>query len=156
MACGFSLVHLGLVASSLLLSACSDAGNVFDFGSPVSVLAAAGSGQSDTMGVALKLPFVARTIDANGNPAPGATVLWQVTRGGGSISPLSSVTDAAGRANAFLTLGVSADTNEAQATIAENNYPAVFVAVGMKADSGSAASATATTLASPQSRVSPR
>jgi alpha-tubulin suppressor-like RCC1 family protein len=58
-----------------------------------------------------------RLVDANGNPVAGAPVTWSVVRGGGSISPPTSTTNAQGIARAAWTLGASADSaNEARAT----------------------------------------
>jgi hypothetical protein len=54
--------------------------------------------------------IAAKVTDQYGNPVPGATVLWTVRAGGGSISPASNVTGPTGVARAAWTLGPSLDS----------------------------------------------
>ncbi len=56
--------------------------------------------------------------DATNNPVPGVTVTW-VARGGGSVSPTTSSTDAGGHAQATRTLGLTpgSETTTAKATL---------------------------------------
>lgn len=50
-------------------------------------------------------------FDAYGNRSPGATVIWTVTAGGGSVAPATSTSDANGVVTANWTLGTAAGTN---------------------------------------------
>ncbi|HEY7481219.1 MAG TPA: Ig-like domain-containing protein [Gemmatimonadales bacterium] len=64
-----------------------------------------GDNQSGAAGSALPAQLVVVVVDANDTPVPGATVTWSVESGGGSVSPASGGTDAAGRAATTWTLG---------------------------------------------------
>lgn len=72
--------------------------------SPDSVSSPAGAPLADSLAVLVR--------DANGNPVPGAPVVWTVVRGGGSVSPATSTTDAAGIARTAWTLGLVLDTTQ--------------------------------------------
>ena len=48
------------------------------------------------MGSTLVDSLVARATDGSGHPVAGATIAWSIPAGGGSVSPLTSVTDAQG------------------------------------------------------------
>jgi adhesin/invasin len=127
---------LGPVAGLNTLSATSGGLN----GSPVSFTATgnpgnatdialnAGNNQSGTVNTALAAPYVVKVTDVNGNPVQGVTVGWSVT-GGGSMNPASSLTDAAGLASSTRTLGTTAGTQSASATVAGlNGSPVGFTA----------------------------
>lgn len=53
-----------------------------------------------------------RSVDASGNPRPGATLTWVVTQGNGSVAQLNATTDAEGISAALWTLGDRAGANE--------------------------------------------
>jgi len=54
--------------------------------------------------------LAARVVDANGNPVAGAQVSWVVTAGGGSLTPATATSNAAGVAKARFTLGAVVDS----------------------------------------------
>ncbi len=76
-----------------------------------------GNEQSGPVGSQLPIDFVVEVLDGGGNPVPSAPITWTVTGGGGSVSPASPTTDAAGRAAARLTLGTVPGPNTVDATV---------------------------------------
>ena len=61
--------------------------------------------------------LVVAVVDEAGNPVVGAAVTWVVTAGGGTVTPATGSTDAAGRASTKWTLGTAAGTNTVQAIV---------------------------------------
>ncbi len=92
--------------------------NAFDVtvGAATAIALVSGNAQTDTVGKTLPLPYVVRVTDAGGNGVSGVTVAWAVA-GNGTITP-SSVTDAAGHAQATRTLGGIAGTQGTTASVA--------------------------------------
>lgn len=75
---------------------------------PASQLAVvSGNGQTGTVAAPLAQPAVVVALDAAQTPVPGATVIWSVTGGTGTVAPETTITDTAGRAQAGWTLGTS-------------------------------------------------
>src|SRR6266566_6133523 len=72
-------------------------------------VAAAGAALPDSLAVIVK--------DNAGAVLPGALVTWSVTAGGGSVSPTTRTSDAAGIAKTRRTLGPNAGTQTARATV---------------------------------------
>ncbi|MDP3910804.1 MAG: plastocyanin/azurin family copper-binding protein [Gemmatimonadales bacterium] len=66
--------------------------------------------------------------DDAGAPLPGISVGWTVTAGGGTVSPASSTSDAAGIARSRRTLGPNAGTQTARAAVS-GETPVDFSAV---------------------------
>ena len=106
-----------------------DAGTVRDYftmlkqGGPVGpatqLVMVSGNNQIGQIGAALANPFVVEARDANNNPAPGVSVTFAVTSGGGSLSnSQSQTTGANGRASVTLTLGAAPGSNTITATSA--------------------------------------
>jgi alpha-tubulin suppressor-like RCC1 family protein len=95
---------------------------------PPAALSPVGSAtRQGTAATVLADSLAVRLTDQRGNPVAGATVTWTVVRGGGSVSPLASTTNAQGIARAAWTLGASADSvNEARA--ASGSLTAQFTA----------------------------
>ena len=71
-----------------------------------------GDGQVATVGQLLAESLVVKADDKLGNAAPGVTVNFAVTQGGGSMSSASSTTGADGQASSQWTLGTSATANQ--------------------------------------------
>ena len=71
-----------------------------------------GDGQSGTVFATLSDPLVVRLASASGAAIPNAVITWEITRGGGSVSPTSATTDAGGFASVRWTLGAAAGPNE--------------------------------------------
>lgn len=74
-----------------------------------------GNSQSGTVGQALPTAYTVEVTDAFGNPVSGTTVTWSPL-GVGSITA-SSITNASGIASATRTLGTSAGTQSATASV---------------------------------------
>ena len=88
-----------------------------------------GDNQSTAVTASLAQPLIVLLLDATGAPLPNATVAWDVQSGGGSVAPVSSTTDAAGRASTRWTMGPQPGTNEVVARAA--GAPSVlFTATG--------------------------
>jgi alpha-tubulin suppressor-like RCC1 family protein len=90
-----------------------------DFAASVKLLS--GNLQSGAVGAALPEILSVKVVDAGGVPVPGATVLWQVRGGGGTINPPASTTSSTGLANVTWTLGTSLGGNTAVALL-QGNY----------------------------------
>ena len=87
-------------------------------GAASSIEIVSGSGQSAQAGQPLPASLVVRVRDGSGNPVAGASVLWQVASGGGTVAPSTNATDAAGQAAAAWTLGGAAGPNTLTASVA--------------------------------------
>ena len=85
------------------------------------------SGFSAVVGRAVPDSITVRAIGTNGKGLSGVAVRFEVTSGGGSISPTQVVTDAQGFARAQWTLGTAVGENTARAS-AEGAEPVVFTA----------------------------
>ncbi len=86
----------------------------------------AGDNQSATVGTQLPQALAVQVTDALGNPVPNVGVSFSVTSGGGSVSPLSVLTDASGNASAQWTIGTSTTTQQQVAASVAPATPAVF------------------------------
>ena len=96
-----------------------------------SALQAVNSGQTYLYGGQLPTPLQVRAIDQFGNPAPGATVTWTTTAGGGTVTPIDVATDASGIARANYRLGAVPGANHVQASIAARSLTANLTASGL-------------------------
>lgn len=67
-----------------------------------------GDEQIGTAGQVLPSPLVVQANDALGNPVSGASLVFAVSQGGGSVSPTTASTGAGGRASTTYTLGTAA------------------------------------------------
>ncbi|MEJ7810425.1 MAG: Ig-like domain-containing protein [Gemmatimonadaceae bacterium] len=77
-----------------------------------------GDGQSSIAGRTLPVPLTVRVLDERGQPVAGEPVAWLATGGASSIGPSRRRTDKTGQTSAQLTLGFSADTQFATASVA--------------------------------------
>jgi len=93
-----------LVASATGLTGATSASFAITAGTPAAIAVLSGDAQTDTIGATLAAPYLVRVTDAFDNGVSGVTVTWAVTGGGGSITP-TSVTNAAGQAQATRVLG---------------------------------------------------
>ena len=84
---------------------------------PSKIVKISGDDQTGGPGKKLAKPFVVEIQDTNSDPISGITVTFDVTFGGGSVSPESATTDANGRAQAVLKLGTDRGRNSADATV---------------------------------------
>lgn len=96
---------------------------------PASDTIIGGNGETATIGAALPDSIAIRARDKYGNPAAGDTVHWTITGGGGTVSPLASVTNANGVAKARWTMGPVSTTNTLTATIG-TLAPLAFTGLG--------------------------
>ena len=91
------------------------------------VAVVSGNNQTAPFGTALPDPLVIRVTNTAGDSVEDVLVDWAVTQGGGSLSALSSSTDASGLAQVSLTLGPGG-TNRVQATVRSTSLTADFTA----------------------------
>ncbi len=81
------------------------------------VVTVSGSGQTGSAGTVVPLPFVVEVRAADNLGVPNVKVRFRAVAGGGSISPDSTMTNAQGRAQASLTLGIGAASQSFDATV---------------------------------------
>ena len=96
---------------------------------PSTLTKLAGVKQQGLADSTLASPFVVSVLDQNGNPFVGATVTFEVTAGGGTLSVTAATTDENGRAATTLTLGSDPGRNTVTAKVPELN-PVIFGATG--------------------------
>jgi hypothetical protein len=77
---------------------------------PNAVAAVGAAVRAGNAGAPLADSLAAKVTDRYGNGVPGTTVVWSVTRGGGTVSPAQSTTDAQGVARTLWTLGTRLDS----------------------------------------------
>ncbi len=77
----------------------------------------AGNSQTATVGTTLLVAYSVIVRDQNNNPVQGVVVNWAVTSGGGSVSLPTSTSDASGIASVTRTLGTTAGSQTAQASV---------------------------------------
>jgi hypothetical protein len=87
-------------------------------GDPSTLTLVSGSGQTDTVGRALKAPFVVKVSDRFGNGVGNVTVTWAKTSGGGTLAGTSSLSAADGTARMGYTLGATPGPETVTATAA--------------------------------------
>ena len=90
-----------------------------------------GDDQTGPVSTELPIPLVVVLKDGGGNPVPAVAVSWVIGLGGGSVTPATSSTDAAGQAAAAWTLGATPGTNN-------NTVSAVVSGIGVVEFSASA------------------
>jgi len=134
---GRKLVTTGTVASLAILAFISGCGDATsgptsvqpqDFAAALKLIS--GNQQNGTVGAALSEVLSVKVVDAGGQPVAGATVLWQVRSGGGTITPAASTSSISGLSSVVWTLGTTLGANKAVA-ILQGNYvldSAVFTA----------------------------
>ena len=88
----------GLMGSPVAFTATATAGNA------AALLKLSGSGDGGTAVINSTVNYTATVQDQHGNAKQGVTVNWEVTSGGGTIAPGSSITGATGQASATRTL----------------------------------------------------
>ncbi len=125
---GRTLVTAGTIASLALLALIGGCGEATtgptsvkpqDFAASLKLLS--GNQQSGSVGAALAEVLTVKVVDAGGQPVTGATVLWQVRDGGGTINPPASTSSVSGLASVTWTLGSTLGANKAVA-ILQGNY----------------------------------
>ena len=107
-----------LATLAVVLSACGGDGGGGGGPQPASITLSAGDNQVAAAGAALTDSLAVIVRDNAGAPLPGAVVTWAVISGGGTVSPTTRATDAAGIAKTRRTLGPNAGTQTARATVA--------------------------------------
>jgi hypothetical protein len=101
-------------------------------GDAAKIEAFAGNNQSAAAGSTLEQPLVVLVTDVGNRPVEGQGVVFEVTSGGGSVTPDTALTDAAGKASMTWTLGAPAGEQKVQARAFGNGVSGT-VAVDLKA-----------------------
>jgi hypothetical protein len=96
---------------------------------PSDLTVAQGTNQTAKAGAALTNAIVVRVTGANNMPMKGVQVAFQVTQGGGLISPQSGTTNASGEMLSRWTLGPNAGVNTLTVT-SGSLQPVTITAVG--------------------------
>jgi hypothetical protein len=107
---------------------------------PTQLTKISGDGQNAVAGAVVAEPLVVEVRDALGNPVTGATVVFAISQGGGSVDPTSVTTSSDGRASTTLTMGPRVGTP----LLVSASIPATATAVSF----------TATALAGPPASIS--
>ena len=89
---------------------------------PDSVSAASGDSQQILVGNRASAPLVAVVKNSSGSPLAGITLNWSVTSGGGSLSSVSTTTDANGQAQTTYLSGAVADTVKVTASTGDRSH----------------------------------
>ncbi len=96
---------------------------------PPTLTSLSGNNQSGVTGTVLANPFVVEVRDANGTPLAGVAVTFVVRTGDGTLSHLTSITDANGQAATTLHLGAAAGTNTVEVNAEGISEIVTFTAV---------------------------
>lgn len=147
MASRLRTVFLSVVAFSLVSACKGDEPTPTETDDPTGLVIVDGNAQTGVAGELLEEPLVVRITTEDGEPVEGASVVWTVTTGGGSIEPTPVVTDADGRAEAEWTLGGTIGEQTAtvtmgglsvvfRATAADSRLPSAVVIVGGDGQTG--------------------
>jgi hypothetical protein len=110
---------------------------------PAAIAVVRGNGQAGTVGALLADSVIVRVTDAGGRPVEDQPVTFSVTAGGGTVAPLTSNTNADGRAGVRWTLGATAGTQTGQAKVTGSGAPANLVAAFSATASSAGAAAVA-------------
>jgi len=92
---------------------------------PALIVVAQGNNQSARVNVQLTNSIVIRVVGDNNTPMVGIQVAFQITRGGGVITPQSAITNNLGEVTAKWTMGAVAGTNTLSVSV--GNLPAATV-----------------------------
>jgi len=87
-----------------------------------------GDNQSAVAGSQLPQALAVQVTDSVGNPVASVAVSFSVTSGGGSVTPLSVLTDASGKASSQWTIGTSSTAQQRVTASSTPATPAVFSA----------------------------
>lgn len=95
-----------------------------------------GDEQTGLVSEALPDPLVVRVLDQTGRPIAGVSVTW-MAQGGGSVSPETVPTDAAGLASAVRVLGETAGEQTTTAEVSGlEGSPVTFTSTAVDEDDG--------------------
>jgi sugar lactone lactonase YvrE len=117
---------IGILAVLALPGGCHEEETPSPAGTPVFLEVFGGNDQVGGTGRELPEPIEVRAVDVEGNPLEGVPVRFEVTAGGGSLSPTSLPTDDAGAASVRWTLGIAPVGNRVKA--ASGNSEVEFTA----------------------------
>ena len=87
-----------------------------------------GDNQHGVVNTILGSPFVVEVRDKSSDPLEGVAVTFSIIAGGGTLSAISTMTDANGRAESWLTLGSSVGTNTVSVSAAGIQEGVTFTA----------------------------
>ena len=101
----------------------------FDNQAHPALLKISGDNQTGASFASLLQPFVVEAQDANGFALAGISVMFAVTRGGGTLGVTSTITDEHGRAQSTLILGPNLGANTVSVSAAGIESTATFYAI---------------------------
>ena len=96
---------------------------------PTTLAIVSGFGQEGQPGSPLQERFFVEVLDQYGEPFPGATVEFKVTKGGGRVLPAGVRTNNVGRASTTLTLGPEPGVNSVVASVSGITLSQTFTAI---------------------------
>ena len=128
-----SLTELNLVGNSLSstsitthIPALQNRGVKVLFGIPATLVNISDDEQKGVPGAVLGPPLVVEVRDQDGNVLEGATAMFAVTAGDGSLSVETAMTDSRGRVSSVLTLGNSLEPITVSVLVAGIDQPVTF------------------------------
>ena len=104
---------------------------LFDTRVPTRLVKISGFAQQGVVNTALPLPFVAEVQDEQNRPFAGVPVTFTITAGSGKLSPITTITDATGKASAYLTLGQTVGTTTVRVSTTNVSQPVQFTATAL-------------------------
>lgn len=116
-------------ALAVLIGGCSSNSTSSGGNTTLTMSVVSGNNQTALRNTALTADFVVKLVDANGSPVSGKTVTWAVTFGGGTASPTTSTTNAAGTAATRYTLGPFLGNQTVTASVDNGAVSTTFTAV---------------------------
>ncbi len=125
-----ALIGTGLSIALNLSAACHANSTPSTTAAPSESLSAVGgNAQAGVVASPLQSPFIVQ-VTAGGSGVAGVAVTWTVSSGGGSLSSVTSMTDASGYASVLLTLGTTMGANTVTAATS-NGQSLAFNAIGV-------------------------
>jgi hypothetical protein len=112
--------------AALLAAACSTDGGTNPGPTPGGLAIVSGDNQTSTVNAVLPQPLVVHVEDQTGYDLAGATVVWSVILGGGTLGALTSGTNATGMAQVMYALGPAAGANQVRATVQNTSLQVTF------------------------------
>jgi alpha-tubulin suppressor-like RCC1 family protein len=131
---GRLLTALAPVFAAMIVAGCGEG----DTNGPriASIEIVSGTPQSGAIGATLPQPLVVVVKDQSGAPVEGVLVTWQVTAGGGTVTPTQSTSDVNGLASTSFRLGSALGTHTVTARI-DQSTSVVFTATATTAPASS-------------------
>ncbi len=112
-----SRISVAIVASALITAGCKSSSGPDRPGPPAQLAAVSDTLGSGVVDMTLQDSLVVIVRDADQRAVPGASVVWGISRGDGTIAPTATITDSEGRARTSWHLGRQSGRQDAFAQV---------------------------------------